>query len=150
MIGFKCEILGILNLDHYKYLRSLLPTVPHFIESLSFTDLNNWECQIYVNLLTESDCLKWLGDFEDKTNTCWKADPESGRSLVKGKGCIWQMVYTCVSSESKKECSGKLEMKIVGQDEAERNSRSGKQYPCQVMGDHLGEVISMMIISGQH
>jgi len=123
---------GILNLDHYKYLRSLLPTVPHFIESLSFTDLNNWECQIYVNLLTESDCLKWLGDFEDKTNTCWKADPESGRSLVKGKGCIWQMVYTCVPSESKKECSGKLEMKIVGQDEAERNSRSGKQYPCQV------------------
>ena len=127
-------VSGILNLDHYKYLRSLLPTVPHFIESLSFTDLNNWECQIYVNLLTESDCLKWLAEFEDKTNTCWKADPESARSLgqVKGKGSIWQMVYTCVPTESKKECFGKLDMKIVGQDEAERNSRSGKQYPCQV------------------
>ena len=134
--------LGILNLDHYKYLRSLLPTVPHFIESLSFTDLNNWECQIYVNLLTESDCLKWLGDFEDKTNTGWKADPEGARALapVKGKGCIWQMVYRCVPLDSKKECFGKLEMKIVGQDEAERNSRSGKQYPCQVTDKYFSEI----------
>ena len=83
-------IPGILNLDHYKYLRSLLPTVPHFIESLSFTDLNNWECQIYVNLLSESDCLKWLGDFEDRTNTGWKADPDSANTmqLTKGKGNV--------------------------------------------------------------
>jgi len=33
--------------------------------------------------------------------------------------------------DSKKDCSGKLEMKIVNPDEADRN-RNGKQYPCQV------------------
>ena len=40
-------LLGILNFDHYKYVRSILPSIPHFIESLSFTDLNNWECQVF-------------------------------------------------------------------------------------------------------
>ena len=48
------------------------------------------------------------------------------------KGCIWQMVYSCIPMDSKKDCSGKLEMRILGQDEAERN-RNGKQYPCQVL-----------------
>jgi len=126
---------GILNLDHYKYLRSLLPPVPHFIESLSFTDLNNWECQIYVNLLTESDCMKWLADFEEKTITDWKVDEDASRQLSinsKVKGCIWQMVYRCIPKDSKKECTAKLEMKIMGQDENDRTNRNGKQYPCQV------------------
>jgi len=126
---------GILNLDHYKYLRSLLPPVPHFIESLSFTDLNNWECQIYVNLLTESDCMKWLADFEEKTSTDWKVDQDASRILSqtnKIKGCHWQMVYRCIPNDSKKECTAKLEMKIVGQDEHDRSNRNGKQYPCQV------------------
>jgi len=126
---------GILNLDHYKYLRSLLPPVPHFIESLSFTDLNNWECQIYVNLLTESDCMKWLADFEEKTSTDWRVDKDASRVLSqtnKVKGCHWQMVYRCIPNDSKKECTAKLEMKIMGQDENDRTNRNGKQYPCQV------------------
>ena len=38
--------LGIINFDQYKYVRNLLPSVPHFIESLIFTDLSNWECQV--------------------------------------------------------------------------------------------------------
>ena len=122
-------------MDHYKYLRSLLPPVPHFIESLSFTDLNNWECQIYVNLLTESDCMKWLADFEEKTSTDWKVDKDASRVLSqtnKVKGCHWQMVYRCIPNDSKKECTAKLEMKIMGQDENDRTNRNGKQYPCQV------------------
>jgi len=125
---------GILNLDHYKYLRSLLPPVPHFIESLSFTDLNNWECQIYVNLVTDSDCIKWLADFEDKTSTEWKADHNASRALAnsKVKGCHWQMVYRCSPLDSKKDCTAKLEMKIVGAQDDRNNSKHGKQYPCQV------------------
>lgn len=121
---------GILNLDHYKYLRSLLPPVPHFIESLSFTDLNNWECQIYVNLVTESDCMKWLADFEEKTSTDWRVDHEASRSLPKVKGCNWQMVYRCVSPDTKKDCTAQLEMRIFSQEEG--RPRSGKQHPCEV------------------
>lgn len=121
---------GILNLDHYKYLRSLLPPVPHFIESLSFTDLNNWECQIYVNLVTESDCMKWLADFEEKTCTDWRVDQEGSRGLAKVKGCQWQMVYRCVSTDSKKDCTAQLEMRIFAQDEG--RGRHGKQYPCEI------------------
>lgn len=41
------------------------------------------------------------------------------------------MVYRCIPMDSKKDCSGKLEMRILGQDEADRN-RNGKQHPCQV------------------
>lgn len=125
---------GILNLDHYKYLRSLLPPVPHFIESLSFTDLNNWECQIYVNLVNESDCIKWLADFEDKTSTEWKADHAASRSLAqhKVKGCHWQMVYRCSPLDTKKECTARLEMKIVQEERDRGSSKHGKQYPCQV------------------
>lgn len=121
---------GILNFDHYKYVRSILPSIPHFIESLSFTDLNNWECQIYVNLLNESDCTKWLTDFEEKTNTFWKADKDASQVVSqahKTKGCVWQMIYKLM--DSKKDCPGKLEMRLFGHDQAERNR---KQYPCQV------------------
>ena len=44
--------------------------------------------QIYVNLLTESDCLKWLGDFEEKTNTEWKVDKEATRISQSNKVTI--------------------------------------------------------------
>jgi len=121
---------GIINFDQYKYVRNLLPSVPHFIESLIFTDLSNWECQIYVNLLNESDCTKWLTDFEEKTNTFWKADKDASQVVShahKTKGCVWQMIYKLM--DSKKDCPGKLEMRLFGQDQAERNR---KQYPCQV------------------
>ena len=37
--------------------------------------------QIYVNLLTESDCMKWLADFEEKTNTDWRVDKEASRII---------------------------------------------------------------------
>ena len=60
-------VAGVLNLHLCKYLQSLLHPVPHFIESLSFTYLNNRECQIYVNLRTASVCMKILEDFEEKT-----------------------------------------------------------------------------------
>ena len=124
---------GILNLDHYKYLRSLLPPVPHFIESLSFTDLNSWTCQIYVNLSTESDCIKWLTDFEEKTSTSWRSDAEASRLLaltarVPGS---WLQVYRCLPTESRKECGAQLEMKILGEQRGE--SVRTKQYPCQVL-----------------
>ena len=33
--------------------------------------------------------------------------------------------------DSRKDCPGKLEMRLFGHDETERN-RPGKQYPCQV------------------
>ena len=44
--------------------------------------------QIYVNLLTESDCLKWLGDFEEKTNTEWKVDKDATRISQSNKVTI--------------------------------------------------------------
>jgi hypothetical protein len=143
-------------LDHYKYLRSLLPQVPHVIQSLAFTDLQNWECQLFVNLLTESDSLKWLADFEEKTSTHWKADTEAARSVRaahnnsaefyrKDGGCLWVMVYRCSSQAKHRECSAKLEMKIFSQQDSSSSgdhltgtnnnssssSKPGK-YPCQV------------------
>lgn len=41
-----------------------------------------------MNLLTESDCLKWLGDFEEKTNTEWKVDKEATRISQSNKVTI--------------------------------------------------------------
>ena len=32
-----------------------------------------------MNLLNESDCTKWLTDFEEKTNTFWKADKDASQ-----------------------------------------------------------------------
>lgn len=40
------------------------------------------------------------------------------------------MVYQCVPMDSKKDCSGKLEMRLLGDSDRQRN---GKQYPCQVI-----------------
>ena len=31
--------------------------------------------------MTESDCMKWLADFEEKTNTDWRVDKETSRIL---------------------------------------------------------------------
>ena len=81
-------VAGILNLGLCKYLQSLLQPVPHFIESLSFTDLNDWECQIYVNLRTASVCMKVLADFEEKTITDWKVDEASRQLSLNSNGCI--------------------------------------------------------------
>ena len=50
--------------------------------------------------------------------------------VFQTKGCIWQMVYQCVPMDSKKDCSGKLEMRLLGDSDRQRN---GKQYPCQVI-----------------
>ena len=41
-----------------------------------------------MNLLTESDCLKWLGDFEEKTNTEWKVDKDATRISQSNKVTI--------------------------------------------------------------
>ena len=60
--------------DHYQFLRTLLPPIPHVIEKLSFTDLNSWGCTINLALLTSTDCLKWLAEFQDITKTEWKVE----------------------------------------------------------------------------
>jgi len=126
---------GILNLDHYKYLRSLLPQVPHVIQSLVFSDLNNWECELYVNLLNESDSLKWLADFEEKTTTQWKSDKDATTALAQlesSRRSHWMMVYRCIPNESRKDCcTAKLEMRITGQEEQDRSNKHQK-YPAQV------------------
>ena len=152
MIDWKNFFAGILHLDHYKYLRSLLPQVPHVIQSLVFTDLHNWECQLFVNLLTESDSLKWLADFEEKTSTLWKADTEAARCVRAsesgeinrrgGNSCHWLMIYRCSSEAKNRECTAKLEMKIFSQDNngsdhtggggTNNNSCKPGKYPCQV------------------
>ena len=78
--------------------------------------------------------MKWLADFEEKTNTSWKIDQNAVRKNQsnKAKGSnVQTMVYSCDTREStKKDCPGKLEMKL-NIDEADRN-RNGKQFPCQV------------------
>jgi hypothetical protein len=149
-------------LDHYKYLRSLLPQVPHVIHSLVFTDLYNWECQLFVNLLNESDSLKWLADFEEKTSTLWKADTEAARCVRAneasevnrrsgGNPCHWLMIYRCSSEAKNRACTAKLEMKIFAQDSGSSGGGGGNsdviggsgtnnnngcskpgKYPCQV------------------
>ena len=48
-------------------------------------------------------------------------------NFCQTKGCVWQMIYKLM--DSKKDCPGKLEMRLFGHDQAERNR---KQYPCQV------------------
>ena len=84
-------VAGILNLDLCKYLQSLLQPVPHFIESLSFTDLNNWECQIYVNLRTASVCMKVLADFEVAYGTwCIDASQKTQRRSTRLIKCFNQ------------------------------------------------------------
>ena len=120
------------NLDHYKYLTSLLPSTPHpVIETVSFTDFNTWDCQIRVNLTTESDCIKWLAEFEDKTRTDWRANHEATKALPKAKGCSWQLVYRCVSSEARKECSAGIQFRIFAE-ESRGSKQGGKGEPCEV------------------
>ena len=145
---------GVLNLDHYKYLRSLLPPIPHFIESLSFTDLNNWECTIYVALLSESDCMKWLTDFQETSKTDWRVDQNlltNGNNNSSSKKVIWGMSYRCIppsatmingmrkESSSSSPCQAKLEMKILSQSDSDNtkltkssSSNNKQSYPCMV------------------
>jgi hypothetical protein len=116
---------------------------------LVFSDLQNWECQLFVNLLTESDSLKWLADFEEKTSTLWKADTEAARAAENGEtnrkgghGCHWLMVYRCSSESKNRECTAKLEMKIfaqqqdtgelIGSSGTNNNGCKAGKYPCQV------------------
>jgi len=74
--------------------------------------------------------MKWLADFEEKTSTDWRVDQDGSRGLNKVKGCQWQMLYRCVSTDSKKDCTAQLEMKIFAQDEG--RGKHGKQHPCEV------------------
>ena len=123
------------NLDHYKYLTSLLPSTPHpVIETVSFTDFNTWDCQIRVNLTTESDCIKWLAEFEDKTRTDWRANHEATKALAKAKGCSWQLVYRCVSPEARKECSAGIQFRIFAEESrgGKQQLQGGKGEPCEV------------------
>ena len=125
------------NLDHYKYLTSLLPSTPHpVIETVSFTDFNTWDCQIRVNLTTESDCIKWLAEFEDKTRTDWRANHEATKALAKAKGCSWQLVYRCVSPEARKECSAGIQFRIFAEEsrggKQQQQQQGGKGEPCEV------------------
>lgn len=126
-----------LNLEHYKYVRSILPNVPHCIESLHFNDLNTWDCALSVSLRTESDCLKWLAEFQDNTRTDWKVDSNlalsSGLGGSKEQKVQWGMVYRCCPvGVSPKLCTAKLEMKVVAHPPNEKVSAKHKQYPCSV------------------
>ena len=153
-----------MNLDHYKYLRTLLPTIPHVIDSLSVSDANSWECTIYAALLTESDCLKWLMEFQDNTKTDWKAEVDhellaaTERHKQTGSGMVnYGKVYRCVGSAYqdaggeeliRKKCPAKIEMKILNTTEVERKGKS-KQYPCQVhISFYHNHTLSMTINGG--
>ena len=132
-----------MNLDHYKYLRTLLPTIPHVIDSLSVSDANSWECTIYAALLTESDCLKWLMEFQDNTKTDWKAEVDhellaaTERHKQVGSGMVnYGKVYRCVGSAYqdaggeeliRKKCPAKIEMKILNTTEVERKGKSKRK-----------------------
>ena len=151
-----------MNLDHYKYLRTLLPTIPHVIDSLSVSDANSWECTIYAALLTESDCLKWLMEFQDNTKTDWKAEIDNellaATERHKQVGVVnYGKVYRCVGSAYqdaggeeliRKKCPAKMEIKILNAAEVERKGKS-KQYPCQVhISFYHNHTLSMTINGG--
>ena len=115
--------------EHYKYLRGLLPPIPHIVEKLSFTDLNSWGCCLNLALLTQSDCMKWLTDFQEITKTSWKME-----KVVKSVGNLqltWGAIYRCSpcnvlsNNNSQKVCTARLEMKLAAM-------KPGKQYPCTV------------------
>ena len=151
-----------MNLDHYKYLRTLLPTIPHVIDSLCVSDANSWECTIYAALLTESDCLKWLIEFQDNTKTDWKAevDNELRAAAERHKQlgvASYGNVYRCVGSAYqdaggeeliRKKCPAKMEIKILNIAEVEKKGKS-KQYPCQVhISFYHNHTLSMTINGG--
>ena len=151
-----------MNLDHYKYLRTLLPTIPHVIDSLSVSDANSWECTIYAALLTESDCVKWLMEFQDNTKTDWKAEIDNevlaAAERHKQMGVVnYGKVYRCVGSAYqdaggeeliRKKCPAKMEIKILNTAEVERKGKS-KQYPCQVhISFYHNHTLSMTINGG--
>ena len=143
--------------DHYQYLRTLLPPIPHVIERLSFTDLNSWGCSINLALLTSTDCLKWLAEFQEITKTEWKVEKSlSGNHSVgtsnNEPNVSWGVIYRCnptikrnnngnmnpVTTGYSKDCTARLEMKITNQQhqhyqqQQEQHVKTGKQYPCTV------------------
>ena len=136
--------------DHYQYLRTLLPPIPHVIEKLSFTDLNSWGCSINLALLTSTDCLKWLAEFQEITKTEWKVEKNlSINTATGGNGdpnISWGVIYRCDPSSKKnnghsnpnqsysKDCTARLEMKITNthQNQQDPTIRISKQYPCTV------------------
>ena len=135
--------------DHYQFLRTLLPPIPHVIEKLSFTDLNSWGCTINLALLTSTDCLKWLAEFQEITKTEWKVE----KNLTNNAGgngdpnISWGIIYRCDPSSKKnlnhvnqnysKDCTARLEMKILNthhnqQHHQDQAVKINKQYPCTV------------------
>ena len=139
--------------DHYQYLRTLLPPFPHVIEKLSFTDLNSWGCSINLALLTSTDCLKWLAEFQDITKTEWKVEKNlSSNTVTGGNGdpnISWGVIYRCDPSAKKhnsnanhvnqsypKDCTARLEMKIINthqnQQHPDQPIKINRQYPCTV------------------
>ena len=151
-----------MNLDHYKYLRTLLPTIPHVIDSLCVSDANSWECTIYAALLTESDCLKWLIEFQDNTKTDWKAEVDNDLRAAAERHkqlgvASYGNVYRCVGSAYqdaggeeliRKKCPAKMEIKILNIAEVEKKGKS-KQYPCQVhISFYHNHTLSMTINGG--
>ena len=143
--------------QYYQYLRTVLPPIPHVIEKLSFTDLNSWGCCLNLALLTSTDCLKWLAEFQDITKTDWKIEKslaphgngtnEGGSSSVSSIG--WGVIYRCNPAQSRKcndmpstsanngsfkECTARLEMKIINQSSVkdQQPHKTNRQYPCTV------------------
>ena len=144
--------------DHYQYLRTLLPPIPHVIERLSFTDLNSWGCSINLALLTSTDCLKWLAEFQDITKTEWKVEKNLSTNTASSGSNVpnisWGVIYRCdpssrrsntntnhVNPNYSKECTARLEMKITNQQHHHQQQlqqdqqhpvKTNKQYPCTV------------------
>ena len=143
--------------QYYQYLRTVLPPIPHVIEKLSFTDLNSWGCCLNLALLTSTDCLKWLAEFQDITKTDWKIEKnlvphgngpnEGGSSSVSSIG--WGVIYRCNPAQSRKlsnipstsanscsskECTARLEMKLMNHSsfKDQQPHKINRQYPCTV------------------
>ena len=117
-----------LKVDHFKYLRALLPATPNFIESLSFNDTNNWECILSVALETDSECVKWLRNFSENTNSVWRVDHGASLSGQGPNGKVLKIsggsVYRCATNE----CMAKLEMMLLDVPESERTNGGVNEF----------------------
>ena len=135
--------------DHYQYLRTLLPPIPHVIERLSFTDPNSWGCNINLALLTSTDCLKWLSEFQEITKTEWKIEKSLTTAGTNGQSISWGVIYRCTPPQHRgcnsnqkyttsvhqnsRDCTARLEMKITTQQQQSSDVKThNKQYPCTV------------------
>ena len=123
--------LAKMSVDHQKYVIGLVPKIPHEIDTVGFTDANHWNCTLYAALASESDCNKWIAEFQDNTKTHFKADPSDKDSSSSSSWCA---VYRCTK---KKECPAKVEMKLlsVSSEEVEKDPKvhaKAKQFPCRI------------------